>query len=178
MAEVRARAARHKGQLNFEQERECHATPLAPHPQKQLLTQSQVRNALYAYGDDPDSLPETVRVLDEIVTDFVIETCHTAARSATYSNRQKIKVDDFKFAVRRSDAMLGRLQERANMAAQMEKARRQLDDEFAEGRQGLERGNRLAKDAAADVDGGEAGGGRPRKKQKRKKGESTVVMES
>ena len=52
---------------------------------------------LFAYGDT-DPLPETIRCLDEIVTDFIIETCHTAAASATYAHRAKIKVDDFKFA--------------------------------------------------------------------------------
>ena len=97
-----------------------------------------VKALLYAYGDVPTPLPETVRVLDEIVTDFVIETCHQAARSATYSNRQKIKVDDFKFAIRGNEAMLGRVQELLGMDKELKEARKQFD--VAEGEKGLEKG--------------------------------------
>jgi transcription initiation factor TFIID subunit 13 len=96
-----------------------------------------VRALLYAFGDEQDPLPETVRVLDEIVTDFIIETCHTAARSATFSNRQKIKVDDFKFAIRNNEAMLGRVQELLGMDKELKEARKQF--EVPEGKTGLER---------------------------------------
>ncbi|KAG7004698.1 hypothetical protein G7Y79_00024g056480 [Physcia stellaris] len=70
MTEPRARAARHKGQLNFE---------------------SEIRTYLYAFGDVKDPLDETVRVLDELATDFVIETCHKANQVANLSGRQKVK---------------------------------------------------------------------------------------
>ncbi|MCJ1481809.1 Transcription initiation factor TFIID subunit 13 [Schaereria dolodes] len=117
MTEPRARAARHKGQLNFE---------------------SELRALLYAFGDDQDPLPETIRVLDEIVTDFIIETCHQAARSASYSRRQKIKVDDFKFAIRNDEALLGRVQDLLGMDKELKEAKKLFDVE--EGRAGLERG--------------------------------------
>ncbi|MCJ1243456.1 Transcription initiation factor TFIID subunit 13 [Trapelia coarctata] len=117
MTEPRARAARHKGQLNFE---------------------AELRGLLYAYGDDIAPLPETVRILDEIVTDFIIETCHQAGRSASYSNRQKIKVDDFKFAIRGNEAMLGRVQELLGMDRELKEARKQFD--IPEGKAGLEKG--------------------------------------
>ena len=60
-----------------------------------------VAQLLYAYGDDQEPLPETVRVLDAIVTDFVIENCHQAAQVATYAGRQKVKLDDFRFVMRK-----------------------------------------------------------------------------
>ena len=97
-----------------------------------------VKALLYAFGDDQDPLPETVRVLDEIVTDFIIETCHQAARSASYSNRQKIKIDDFKFAIRNNEEMLGRVQELLGMDKELKEARKQFD--VAEGKAGLEKG--------------------------------------
>lgn len=50
-------------------------------------------------------------VLDEVITDFIIETCHAAALSASYSRRQKIKVDDFKWVLRRDAKKLGRVTE-------------------------------------------------------------------
>ena len=97
-----------------------------------------MRALLYAFGDDQDPLPETIRVLDEIVTDFIIETCHQAARSASYSRRQKIKVDDFKFAIRNDEALLGRVQDLLGMDKELKEAKKLFDVE--EGRAGLERG--------------------------------------
>ena len=107
-------------------------------------------------------------MLDEIVTDFIIETCHTAARAATYSNRQKIKVDDFKFAIRRDESMLGRVQHLLTTELELKKQRNQHFGDVEQGRVGLERTGRLAAVAAGegDDDGGE---GRPKKKRKMKK---------
>ncbi|KAI4147919.1 MAG: hypothetical protein L6R39_002970 [Caloplaca ligustica] len=120
MTEPRARAARQKGQLNFEKE---------------------VRGLLYAHGDEPDPLPETVRVLDEIVTDFIIETCHVASRHATLNGRQKVKLEDFKWVVRKDERLLGRITELMGMEKELKKARKIFDTD--EGKAGLERGGGL-----------------------------------
>lgn len=116
------------------------------------MTRDAVTSLLHAFGDSSSPLPETVRVLDEIVTDFIIETCHLAARSAAYSRRQKIKVDDFKFAIRGDEVMLGRVQELLGMERELREARRQF--EVGEGKVGLERGK------------GEGKGGRGKKSGK------------
>jgi transcription initiation factor TFIID subunit 13 len=93
-----------------------------------------VRLLLLAYGDpSPHStfpsepLPETVRVLDEIVTDFILEMCHEAAAYAHYSRRQKIKVDDFRFALRHDPGKLGRVQELLRMERELKEARKVFD---------------------------------------------------
>ena len=87
---------------------------------------------LYAFGDSKSPLPETIRVLDEIVTDFIIETCHQAARAAHISGRQKVKVDDFKFAIRGDELMLGRVKELLNMDKELKEARKQFNPDEAE----------------------------------------------
>lgn len=74
-----------------------------------------------------EPLSETVRVLDEVVTDFIIETCHTAAQCATYARRQKIKVDDFRFALRRDPVKLGRVHELLRVERELKEARRAFD---------------------------------------------------
>lgn len=72
---------------------------------------------LYAFGTTPTTetnsaaLPSTIAVLDEILTDFIVETCHAAALCASYSRRQKIKVDDFKWVLRKDEVLLGRVLE-------------------------------------------------------------------
>ena len=99
-----------------------------------------VASLLYGFGDDVNPLPETVRVLDDIVSDFIIETCHGAAQAAQISGRQKIKVDDFKFAIRKNEEMLGRVQELLGMDRELKEARKQFDT--GEGKVGLERGGK------------------------------------
>lgn len=116
MTEPRARAARHKGQLNFESESMSPYLPSFTSISFRSNTDfCPVRTYLYAFGDVKDPLDETVRVLDELATDFVIETCHKANQVANLSGRQKVKVDDFKFAIRGDEAMLGRVQELLTM---------------------------------------------------------------
>ena len=95
---------------------------------------------LYAYGDDKDPLDETVRVLDEIVTDFIIETAHTANKAAEYSGRAKIKNDDFMFAIRKDEFATGRVRELHTMEKKLKEHRKQFDT--GEGKVGLERGGR------------------------------------
>lgn len=101
--------------------------PLNPSPSRPLTPPTTVTSLLYAFGDVPTPLPETVKILDEIVTDFIIETCHAAASSAAYARRQKIKVDDFKFAIRRDERMLGRVLELLGLERELREARRQFD---------------------------------------------------
>ncbi|KAJ5761951.1 uncharacterized protein N7511_005333 [Penicillium nucicola] len=139
MAEPRARVARHKGQMNFP---------------------AELRLLLLAYGDpsphpsfSSEPLPETVRVLDEIVTDFVLEVCHGAAQVAHHARRQKIKVEDFRFALRRDPNKLGRVQELLRMERELKEARKafdQNDDQVAK-----DAGKKGAAAAAAAAAAGE-----------------------
>ena len=100
----------------------------------QVFSTSDLNDFLYAFGDhtrtpaSPSSLPSTITCLDEILTDFIIETCHAAALSASYSRRQKIKVDDFKFALRRDPKKLGRVEELLAMTKVIQDARKQFDE--------------------------------------------------
>ena len=107
--------------------------------------------ALYAYGDDKEPLPETVRILDEIATDFIIETCFSAAKCAECSGRSKLKVDDFKFAIRGDPMLLGRVNELLAMDKHINTARKAFKTD--EGREGLERGGRKKKGEGKDGEG-------------------------
>ena len=101
----------------------------------QVFSTSDLSDLLYAYGDNvrtpatPQPLPLTITALDEILTDFIIETCHAAALSASYSRRQKIKVDDFKWVLRRDERLLGRVLEQLWRERQMKEARKAVDME-------------------------------------------------
>ncbi|KAF2864218.1 hypothetical protein K470DRAFT_201871, partial [Piedraia hortae CBS 480.64] len=77
----------------------------------QFFTSSDLSELLYAFGDNTPSLPTTIALLDEILVDFIIDIAHEAALCASYSRRQKVKVDDFKFALRHDEVLLGRVLE-------------------------------------------------------------------
>lgn len=62
-----------------------------------------------------------------MLTDFIIESCFEAHRSASLSGRAKIKLDDIKFAYRKNDAYLGKIQETLDKKAEIDSARKLLD---------------------------------------------------
>lgn len=92
------------------------------------LTLVSVAQLLYAHGDVQNPLPETVRVLDEILTDFMQSIAFEATRAANYSGRQKIKYEDFEFAFRKNPAFLGKVQEVFEKQREIKKAREILRD--------------------------------------------------
>lgn len=124
---------------------------------------------LYAFGDDVDPLDETVRVLDEIVTDFIIETSHTAAKAAEVSGRTKLKVDDFKFAIRKDEVATGRVKELLAADKNIKSTKKVFDD--TEGRIGLERGGRKKKKEEAGSEVGSV------KKNEKGKGKELPVAD-
>ncbi|KAG5969947.1 hypothetical protein E4U58_000901 [Claviceps cyperi] len=106
--EPRARAGKNVGKMNF--------------------SHNELAQLLYAHGDVKNPLPETVRVLDEIITDFMQSIAFEATRAAHYSGRQKIKYEDFEFAFRRNPAFLGKVQEVFEKQREIKKAREILRD--------------------------------------------------
>lgn len=93
-----------------------------------MLIMIPVAQLLYAHGDVKNPLPETVRVLDEILTDFMQSIAFEASRAAQYTGRQKIKYEDFEFAFRKNPAFLGKVQEVFEKQKEIKKAREILRD--------------------------------------------------
>ena len=101
--EPRARATRHKSHANFTTELQTMLYAFgAPSPPPHLL-QNKPPDA----SNPPPQLPATLRLLDEIVTDFVVETCHAAVAIAEASRRAKLKLSDFEWAIRGDGRKLG-----------------------------------------------------------------------
>ncbi|CAA9964003.1 transcription initiation factor tfiid protein [Pyrenophora teres f. maculata] len=135
---------------------------------------------LLAFGDNDYPLPETIRVLDEIITDYIIETCHEAASVAHHARRAKIKLDDFKFMLRRDTGKLGRVSEMLETDKELKRKRKAFDtDEGAvlaekdasgakAGEAGKEEGKGGKKDGEREGGGDE--GERRKKKKKRREG--------
>ena len=134
-----------------------------------------------AFGDRPPPLPNTITTLDEILTDFIIETCHYAALSASYSRRQKIKADDFKFVLRRDEVLLGRVQEQLWRERKLKEDRKMVDtnDDLKTMAKGEVEGEFLA--GGIDGEGAAGGGGGASKKSgkrgRKKKGGAAASTE-
>lgn len=131
--EPRARAGKNVGKSNFSASERTSSpapeSPTEPTPPSNIPTVSVL---LYGHGDVFAPLPETVRVLDEILSDFVQGVAFEANRAAHHAGRQKIKAEDFQFAFRKNPAFLGKIQEVLEKKADIESARKIFKDTEAE----------------------------------------------
>ncbi|KAM7182694.1 transcription initiation factor IID [Rhypophila sp. PSN 637] len=111
--EPRARAGKNVGKMNF--------------------SHTELAQMLYGHGDVAQPLPETVRVLDEIATDFIQGISFEATRAAHHAGRQKVKFEDFEFAMRRNPAYMGKIQEVFEKKKEIENARKNfsIEDQLA-----------------------------------------------
>lgn len=174
--EPRARAGKNVGKSNFSaSERTPPPTPFLPHPP---TNKPAVSVLLYGHGDVPAPLPETVRVLDEILSDFVQGVAFEANRAAHHAGRQKIKAEDFQFAFRRNPAFLGKIQEVLEKKADIDSARKIFKDSEAElSKEVLEKvaGEEGAEGAAgAGASKGKGGTGRGRGRPRKVVGEEVL----
>ncbi|KAL8293581.1 hypothetical protein RQP46_000282 [Phenoliferia psychrophenolica] len=97
---------------------------------------------MYGFGDDHPSA-DTVTMMEELLIDHITEVCGQAQRVST--NRGKIKVDDFKFALRKDPKKLARVDELLFMAEDIARARGKDDlTQFAEEEAELAKKNALA----------------------------------
>lgn len=116
----------------------------------------ELRQLLYGGGDTREPLPDTMRLLDEIATDFIQGLSFEAARVAHYAGRQKIKYEDFEFALRRNPLFLGKVREMFEMSKEVKDARKMPG--IGEGNLGKADVNELAK-FGEDTEGDPGGSG-------------------
>ncbi|KAK0626785.1 transcription initiation factor IID, 18kD subunit-domain-containing protein [Immersiella caudata] len=107
--EPRARAGKNVGKMNF--------------------GHNELAQLLYGHGDVKAPLPDTVRVLDEMVTDFIQGVSFEATRAAHHAGRQKVKFEDFEFAMRRNPRFMGKIQEVFEKKKEIEAARKNFSIE-------------------------------------------------
>lgn len=80
---------------------------------------------MYAFGDS-NPQPDTINVMEELLIEHITDVCTQAQRVA--SNKGKVKVDDFKFALRTDHKKLSRVEELLYMQEVIARARSQRDD--------------------------------------------------
>jgi len=136
-----------------------------------------------------------MRVVDEIATDFIQGLSFQAAQAAHHAGRQKVKYEDFEFALRSNPLFLGKVREIFELKKEVSEARRWQDiggegggiGGLAQmGRAELEAFERMAGGQGAagggpggeDVPGSRAGGAKGRrKKSEAQVGEEDLLMD-
>ncbi|GAA5967226.1 hypothetical protein JCM3765_001742 [Sporobolomyces pararoseus] len=81
---------------------------------------------MYGFGDDYNCAPDTVAVMEELVIDHITDICMQASRIG--ASRGKVKLDDFRFALRNDDKKLARLEELLFMQEEIARARRGFEN--------------------------------------------------
>ncbi|GAA6020262.1 hypothetical protein JCM11491_003869 [Sporobolomyces phaffii] len=81
---------------------------------------------MYGFGDDYNSAPDTIAVMEELVVDHITDVCHQASQIA--ASRGKVKLDDFRFALRNDRKKLARFEELLFMQEEIARARRGFEN--------------------------------------------------
>ena len=68
-------------------------------------------------------------MLDELITDFIQGVGFEATRAAHHAGRQKVKFEDFEFAMRRNPRFMGKIQEVFEKKKEIEAARKNFNIE-------------------------------------------------
>jgi transcription initiation factor TFIID subunit 13 len=88
-----------------------------------------VTQFLIAHGDSRQPLPETIRILDEILTEFIQGVSFEATRVAQLAGRQKVKYEDFQFAMRKNPVFLGKAAENKELREIIDKQRKVFNED-------------------------------------------------
>ncbi|KAL3702300.1 hypothetical protein R1sor_020322 [Riccia sorocarpa] len=88
-----------------------------------------LRLMMYGFGDDPDPLPETVQLVEDILLEYITEMIHKAQEVA--SKRGKLTTEDIMFLVRKDSRKFARVKELLAMNEELKKARKafEVDEE-------------------------------------------------
>ncbi|MCO5578097.1 hypothetical protein L7F22_031935 [Adiantum nelumboides] len=96
---------------------------------KRGLFTRELRIMMYGFGDDPDPIPETVSLVEDILIDYITEMVHKAQDIA--SRRGKLTTEDLMFLVRKDARKFARVKELLAMNEELKRARKafEVDEE-------------------------------------------------
>ncbi|KAL6621296.1 hypothetical protein ACP70R_033728 [Stipagrostis hirtigluma subsp. patula] len=92
---------------------------------KRGVFQKDLQHMMYGFGDDPNPLPETVALVEDIVVEYVTDLVHKALNVA--SKRGKLLTEDFLYLIRKDLRELHRATELLSMNEELKQARKAFD---------------------------------------------------
>lgn len=103
--------------------------PDASLKRKRGFFQKDLQHMMYGFGDDPNPLPETVTLVEDIVLEYITDLVHKAQDIA--SKRGKLLTEDFLYLIRKDLPKLHRCTELLSMNEELKQARKafEVDEE-------------------------------------------------
>ncbi|XP_020175295.1 transcription initiation factor TFIID subunit 13 [Aegilops tauschii subsp. strangulata] len=92
---------------------------------KRSVFQKDLQHMMYGFGDDPNPLPETVALVEDIVVEYITDLVHKAENVA--SKRGKLLTEDFLYLIRKDMRKLHRSTELLSMNEELKQARKAFD---------------------------------------------------
>ncbi|XP_057460876.1 transcription initiation factor TFIID subunit 13-like isoform X1 [Actinidia eriantha] len=94
-----------------------------------VFQKDSVQHMMYGFGDDPNPLPESVALVEDIVVEYVTDLVNKAQDVA--SKRGKLLTEDFLFLIRKDLPKLNRCSELLSMNEELKQARKafEVDEE-------------------------------------------------
>lgn len=92
---------------------------------KRGLFNKDLRLMMYGFGDDPDPMPETVHLMEDILIEYITDLVHKSQNVA--SRRGKLTTEDVMFLVRKDSRKFARVKELLAMNEELKRARKAFD---------------------------------------------------
>lgn len=97
-----------------------------------MLHMRAVRNMMYGFGDNINPRADTVRLMEEIVIDYITALAIKSTHIANQHRRERPEVSDVKLIIRKDQTKLKRVRYLLEMKQEIRKATNAVDDEFVE----------------------------------------------
>ncbi|KAL1935458.1 hypothetical protein VTP01DRAFT_4598 [Rhizomucor pusillus] len=81
---------------------------------------------MYGFGDVPNPAADSISVMDDLVITYISEMCQEAAKVA--ESRGKVRVEDFKYILRKDKKKSGRVEELLYMSEDIRRAKQLFDE--------------------------------------------------
>ncbi|PON61680.1 Transcription initiation factor [Parasponia andersonii] len=92
---------------------------------KRGVFQKELQHMMYGFGDDPNPLPESVALMEDIVVEYITDLVHKAQDIG--SKRGKLSVEDFLYLIRKDFPKLNRCTELLSMNEELKQARKAFE---------------------------------------------------
>ncbi|KAG1365283.1 putative Transcription initiation factor TFIID subunit 13 [Cocos nucifera] len=92
---------------------------------KRGVFQKDLQHMMYGFGDDPNPLPETVALVEDIIVEYITDLVHKAQDIG--SKRGKLLTEDFLYLIRKDSPKLHRCTELLSMNEELKQARKAFD---------------------------------------------------
>ncbi|AWU75856.1 hypothetical protein CAS74_004668 [Pichia kudriavzevii] len=94
---------------------------------KQRMFTNDLKSLLYAYGDSASPNIETIHMLEDCVTSYLIDVITEANSVRKLQKRSKFAESDLKFALRGEPVKLGRMEDLSVLSKEITRANRMFD---------------------------------------------------